>query len=1012
MSPKTESLELHVPPATPQASNRSKDTDTDDVDENYREKATSPIISIPHLKAMPSNPLSHSSSPQLSLTLTFEDFVDLQSRLVLLPYNDEDCTGAVIESYKDKNSCRGENHDTETSCATQDESSDGNDEGEASSEIVGSILTAIPGENNRNSQNADWTLEEFATIFSAIRLSPTPIVLKFDRPHERSTSSNRNNLKPSDSISMTSSHLNDEDYEDTDTDANAATSTRLAVKAKAWKYINMAQEKLERQVIDTPCKNTNMCGLYLQTSSGKCIHLQDSTYCDVSDSLSSVSSVTSYASSTSKERKSFFRKSPPIISNTSVLVIRSSTSNSCPKGGFKYQWYRSYDVNDNDETCDSSTINSVHWVELSGATHYVFQPSASDIGHRVKCIVTVENNENMNSDEEVSYVSFACELTRPIEADKTLYDVAMKSFETVENSHVAVMRNIIGCGSCEGSQFAIHVSATKDDKSQGLKDSAMRLFEVFEGKSEPLHNYDIPLNQVTTIAHPSKPSSFSLSFSWDVLSGYDMNHDRSTDEMKSDIESTSISAPKIPKLSAFCSDNKIELQASSRLARESILLIIGIASFQGALSTMDATTISLSSQRQDQKSIEGEKVSDVQKELSSPNRSVSSPNRSERIDIASSNDMEQSPVSIIQTSSSKSPFNSSQMIEIESALEKDLILLQQKLDDKNRKVTEVQDRLDRSHRETENFKAEYRDCQKALRLAEKKAETLQSEMQEMKVAFESKISAFESDLKEYEDAAIEQGKKLRSLMNEKSILNAEKMARDSKLTKMAQLQTDVNKLNDKVKEGEELRSEMSQLNKKYHTAQKKISTLEESEKRQNEQLCSMEKSIQQLNKSLEIEKTKSDKLKKDAEDTKIKYQHVRTEKSMYKQKAESLAKEMTRICRNGMGIDDIEKLIHNHKVVVTEVNLLKAQKKKALEELKEYRTAYEDARQVQEQAGIDGETLRALGQRAELERVVSELTEILHAKEMQLETMKDVNKSLSEEITYLIAKQGIDSNEV
>ena len=175
------------------------------------------------------------------------------------------------------------------------------------------------------------------------------------------------------------------------------------------------------------------------------------------------------------------------------------------------------------------------------------------------------------------------------------------------------------------------------------------------------------------------------------------------------------------------------------------------------------------------------------------------------------------------------------------------------------------------------------------------------------------------------------------------------------------------------------------MNRKYEAAQKEIIALQESEIQREKELKFMKVSLDQITRNLEEERLKSEKMKKEVDDAKQKYQQLRAEKSIYRHKSESLAKEMTKICRNGMGIDDIEKLIHNHQLVVTEVNLLKSQKKKALEELKEYRTAYEDAKQVQKQAGIEGETLRALGQRAELERLLTELTEILHAKEMQLE---------------------------
>jgi len=1061
MSPKTDNnIELDVPPATPQASNRSRDL------ESSRERAL-PTISIPTLKT-PQNPLPLSQSPSPhSTTLIFDDFVDLQSRLVLLPYNDSDCTGAVIASYEAGKKSRNAANElpnerrlaeqqqqekeiissAEGTRSVSDNSENDTDfvlGGDAdSAKIVGSILIAIPGEKNLNSQNVEWRCEEFSTIFSAIRFSPNPIVLKFETiPFENSILSS-NALKRRDSTSQFC--RNNEDYTDQDSDCSSEYSSGDSVipeenntgvlngKLQLWglqiqkrnifadraishprSALNIRKENVqERQFSDiqhytnkerrhsisssgtkisgsmiaTSRPHENMCSLYLQTSNGKCIPLTDSYYCDrASDSLSSVSSVTSHSSGNSKDGISLFRRSPPTISNTSVLVIRSSAHDSFPRGGFKYQWYRSWEAIDSSGPCDSSANNNLYWIELPEATHYVFQPSASDIGHRVKCIVTINAQPETNSSEEYVSISLACELPRRIEADKTLYDVALKSFEADNNSHIAIMRNITGCGVSEGSQFAIVIITTKDERNDMFKDSFLKISEIFEdNKTELLHTCDIQISEVMAVAHPSKPRHFSLYFSSNMLS----NINKIAEGVELTEQNGQQRKSTMSKLAAFCSKNRIDLESPSRLARESTLLVFGIASFRGSLSTMDNKTISLPTL--DLESINN----DTEFHLKSSTTSSSGDKNSVI------NDEESSPVSIIQTSAPKSPFNSSQMIEIESALENDLVLLQQKLDDKNRKVVEVTDRLDRSQKESENFKAEYRKCCKSLRLAEKKIESLQSEILNMKDDFASLSRSHEFDLNKYTEAAVDQGKKLRALMNENSILSAEKIARDSKLTKMAQLQKDVEALNIKVKGGEVLYSELNKMNKKYEINQKEIIALQESEIQREQELNFIRGNLDQLTRNLEEEKLKSGKLKKEVDDSKLKYQQLKAEKSIYKQKSESLAKEMTKICRNGMGIDDIEKLIHNHHLVVTEVNLLKSQKKKALEELKEYRTAYEDAKQVQKQAGIDGETLRALGQRAELERLLTELTEILHAKEMQIETMRHVNKSLSEEIHSL-----------
>ena len=91
--------------------------------------------------------------------------------------------------------------------------------------------------------------------------------------------------------------------------------------------------------------------------------------------------------------------------------------------------------------------------------------------------------------------------------------------------------------------------------------------------------------------------------------------------------------------------------------------------------------------------------------------------------------------------------------------------------------------------------------------------------------------------------------------------------------------------------------------------------------------------------------------------------------------------------------------------------VLKEQKRKALAEVEQYRAAYEKQLVAQLKLGVDGAALKALEQKAELERVVADLTEYVNAKEMQIETMKQVNTALSDELRAL-AKATMKSDEI
>jgi len=93
------------------------------------------------------------------------------------------------------------------------------------------------------------------------------------------------------------------------------------------------------------------------------------------------------------------------------------------------------------------------------------------------------------------------------------------------------------------------------------------------------------------------------------------------------------------------------------------------------------------------------------------------------------------------------------------------------------------------------------------------------------------------------------------------------------------------------------------------------------------------------------------------------------------------------------------------------MELLRAQKRKALEDARMYRELYEQTRAVEEISGIEKETRRALERTTELERLLVEMTDYVSAKEMQLDTIKQVNEALQTEI-HNLAQANLRSNEV
>ena len=162
--------------------------------------------------------------------------------------------------------------------------------------------------------------------------------------------------------------------------------------------------------------------------------------------------------------------------------------------------------------------------------------------------------------------------------------------------------------------------------------------------------------------------------------------------------------------------------------------------------------------------------------------------------------------------------------------------------------------------------------------------------------------------------------------------------------------------------------------------------------------------------NLKKEKISSSTAKLELEKKVSQMQNMKSERNRWKQKADSLSKEMSRICRGGKGIGDIERLIRDHQKLGKEVTTLKSQKKRAENELEESLVTHATYVQAQEKLKVDGAAIRAVQKCVELERLVSHLTEYVHAKEMQLESIQAVNRSLTDELHLIHQKQMKDND--
>lgn len=201
-----------------------------------------------------------------------------------------------------------------------------------------------------------------------------------------------------------------------------------------------------------------------------------------------------------------------------------------------------------------------------------------------------------------------------------------------------------------------------------------------------------------------------------------------------------------------------------------------------------------------------------------------------------------------------------------------------------------------------------------------------------------------------------------------------------------------------VTQGRLVKKQLEEMTCNFNEVREDLHKKEESEKMTKDELGSVKAELAALKEELMTEKKQSKKYRVEMEKNRMKCQKFKGERNTMKQKADSLAKEMSRICRNGRGIAEIEKIINDTESRKMEVQILTAQKRKVVEELEVYKAAFETSLRAHEKANVAGEAILALDQKVELERMLSDLTEYVNAKEMQLETLKEVNQSLSEEL--------------
>jgi hypothetical protein len=610
---------------------------------------------------------------------------------------------------------------------------------------------------------------------------------------------------------------------------------------------------------------------------------------------------------------------------------------------------------------------------------------------------------------------YVCETANTVAADLALFNGARQAL--VRGAHFA---GLAGRGKAAGRNFRckIEIAATKKKKSTRKVTSAVTLYQLSGSTAEPIHPVSEPIRCVSAGTDPSHAKNFELIFAGGLPE----------------------SAPMVAALSDLDAQGlyRFELQASNRLARESLLLALGIANYAGEPADLNesmvlydqelappkasdddgSSSLSSSSTTDDETSVKSLSSEATGSSRERPPLPPTTVDRHNNI-LADSSAFRQRSTSLDSARLAK---DSSQRVR---ELEQELHELWSKLARKDKVVSELhrsvarQDQLQRlteqkltiAEQDLLKSRSENEMLQQSLKKAEAQIESHGRDLEKMQREEASKILRFEEEGKVQAARIAELEKASRTLQNENAVLSAAVEARESKLAKMAELQKSFDEASDKLTHLNSIEQKLAESNRRYREVCADVERISLSEKERSGELDQATVEIESLKEQLKSERSKTALRHAELERDQMKVQKLKAERNSYKQKGDSLAREMGRICRNGLTVRQVEKILADDAARRHEVELLREQKRRALEDLQHYRTAYEQSKMAAKLAGIDHDSAKLLERNAELERLLSELTEYVSAKEMQLDTMKQVNETLQSEIRDM-ARSTMSKNDI
>ena len=911
-------------------------------------------------------------------TLTFGSLEELQTRLILLPRVEEEGVGAVVQSF----------------IAVDNDSKENEADSPDNDRFQGCVLETVVDET----KSVSVLDMEFSSILAVMRDVSPPVHLKFSRTVDSNTTEptepSNDAKEGTDLVAVENKEASFEEEKKADPVDIDTADLRTAEKDH-YKQVNVRTEEQGSSMQHSLMSwASRLSASSVQLAAEKAQQAMEAAAEHRKAAATVVANYRSPSGETKGNRPShgldmFIQTNSgaflPLprekqrpnselrVTNSSLLMIRKSAVEACSSTAFSFQWYRSAERG---HACEEKTSE---WIELPGATSRTFQPTAAEVGHKIKCFVVKVDTEE-SDDETDDDGDHAAVASKPLTCSFETFECVAASLQLFNGA-----RQALG----NGAQFG-GIKLQNNDKDQTLrikvnrkisKDSDTKqsvsstcFYQLSAGSElEPIHVEDEPILGIAALADHKNAKNFEL-----VL----------PDEMPA-------SASKIVELAE---EGRLKLSAPNRLGRESLMLAIGIANYSGDPSSLEPTSVLFP----DPPTERLEEASPEESESQS-----SSPVDAE-LESEQSSSVDRPPLIPKQN---EVPSMDGHTLHCEGdlarirELEKELSYMRSKTSKKDKSLVDLQKKLNVSETKVANLRdeisgkeTELKESKKNLLVAERRMQSQEDDMKRMRSDHSRAVESLNRELDSRAATIAELEKSLRILQNEKAVLSATVEARDSKLTKMSELQSSLREMKVEVDKTNDLRDLLQKTSQKSEVLAKQLESATEREEFLRVELKECKEKTLRLQDKIQAEAKKTKSCRTELDTQQMKIQKLTAERNSYKQKSDSLSKEISKVCRHGRSIKEVEKIIADDSARRQEVELLREQKRKALEDLDFYRTSFEQSRAAQRLAGVDQETSKILERNAELERLLSELTEYVSAKEMQLDTLKAVNEALQAEI--------------